>query len=248
MDTWVSDASSGTELSSGFPRRGLANQIESYLAHRILSGTLAPGTALPSQDDFVRQFGVSRAVVREAIAALAQRGLLTVRHGRSTHVAEPAMWNVLDPFLVDVYSQLGSLRGLLQDLFAVRLLIEPEAAAMVALDHSPSKLGAIAETIERLALISGSSPRLALVNADRDFHWQLALATENRVLTGIVRSFQTLLWAQFGIAEFASLERIQVQHGAICRAIRARDSEGAREAMRSHLIDARDRFFQALPS
>jgi DNA-binding FadR family transcriptional regulator len=248
MSSWAGSISVNREPPMAFPRRALANHIESYLAHRILGGQLPPGSVLPSQDDLVRQFGVSRAVVREAIAALAQRGLLVVHHGRSTQVTEPTMWNVLDPFLVDVFSQLGSLQNLLQDLFAVRLTIEPEAAAMVALSHSPDQLRAIAETVERLSSISRSSPRSELINADRDFHWQLALATGNRVLTGIVRSFQTLLWAQFGISQFSSLERIRVQHGAISRAIEARDTAGAREAMRVHLIDSRDRFFRSLPS
>jgi DNA-binding FadR family transcriptional regulator len=248
MSISAGDVIIGSEPSLAFRRRGLANHIETYLAHRILGGQLPPGSALPSQDDLVRQFGVSRAVVREAIAALAQRGLLTVHHGRSTQVTEPMMWNVLDPFLVDVLSQLGSLKNLLQDLFAVRLVVEPETAAMIALNRTSDQLRAIAEPVERLVYMSGSSPRLELIGADRDFHWQLALATGNRVLTGIVRSYQTLLWAQFGISGFSSLERIRTQHGAVYRAIEVRDTAGAREAMRIHLIDARERFFQSLAS
>jgi DNA-binding FadR family transcriptional regulator len=248
MSSLASNASIGGALPMTSPRRGLANRIESYLAHRILSGQLPPGGALPSQDDLVRQFGVSRAVVREAIAALAQRGLLTVHQGRSTQVTEPAMWNVLDSFLVDVHSQLDSLKSLLEELFVVRLVIEPEVAAMVALNRSPDQLRAVAETIERLTLVLGSSPRSDLIAADRDFHWQLALATRNRVLTAIARSYQPLLRTQLGVSQGSSLEQIRSQHGAIYHAIEERDAAGAREAMRVHLIDAREWSLRSLPS
>lgn len=247
MSVWAGDSGIEGEISFALPRGGLAGHIEAFLARRILSGELASGAALPSQDDLVRQFGVSRAVVREAIAALAQRGLLVVRHGRSTQVTQPIMWNVLDPFLVDIFAQLGTLKRLLQDLFAVRLLIEPEAAAMVALNCSPDQLGAIAETVERLDRMTNHS-RSAIVDADRDFHWQVALATDNQVLTSITRNLQALLWAQFGIAAFNSRERVLAQHRAVFLAIEARDTDSAREAMRAHLIDARDRFFQSFPS
>ncbi len=156
-------------------RRGsLADPIETALAQRILGGELAPGATLPSQDELVRQFGVSRAVVREAIAALAQRGLLVVHHGRSTLVAEPTSWNVLDPFLVNLFAQRGALKKVLQDLFAVRLLIEPEAAAMVAMTHPTDQLRGLYETVERLERMGESPSRPNIVNADQDFHWQLS--------------------------------------------------------------------------
>ncbi len=227
---------------------GLSGRIEALLARRILSGELSPGSTLPSQDELVRQFGVSRAVVREAVAALAQRGLLVVHHGRSTLVTDPTLWNVLDPFLVDIFAELGTLKKLLQDLFAVRLLIEPEAAAMVAMDHSPEQLAAIAEPVQRLDQLRQSGPRPAVITADRDFHWQLTLAAGNQVLTSIVRDLQSLLWTQFGISAFTQLERVHSQHRAIYTAIEARDTDAAREATRVHLIDARDRFFGHFPS
>lgn len=237
-----------TELEYAVPRTGLAIHIETFLARRILSGELPPGSTLPSQDDLVRQFGVSRAVVREAISALAQRGLLVVRHGRSTHVTDNTNWNVLDPFLVNIFAELGTVKKLFRDLFAVRLLIEPEAAAEVAAYHTPDQLRDIAEPLERLERIAASSSRTAISNADRDFHWRLTLAADNQVMTTIARDFQSLLWTQFGVSPFNQPGRVLEYHKAIYRAVEQSDPNGAREATRLHLCDARERFFRSLSS
>jgi GntR family transcriptional regulator, transcriptional repressor for pyruvate dehydrogenase complex len=141
-------------------------------------------------------------------------------------------------------------RRVLQDLFAVRLIMEPEASAVVAANRSDHQLAAIRETVERLERLGPSPSREVVVRADRDFHWNLALATGNQVLTSIMRSVEALLWRKFGLAAtlFDPQDRVLPQHRAIYQAIAAGDSNAAREDMRVHLTDARDRLLQALPS
>ena len=191
-----------TDLGTGLllPKSHLANHIEAFLARRIISGELPPGSALSSQDDLVRQFGVSRAVVRQAIATLAHLGLLDVRHGRATYVTESDSWNVLDPLVMGVFAEVGNVTKVWEDFFSVRLIVEPEAAAMVARVHTSAQLTLIREALERMEQVRETPSRESVNRGDRDFHWRLASATGNHVLMSIMRSVEALLWAQLGLA------------------------------------------------
>jgi DNA-binding FadR family transcriptional regulator len=239
-----------SDLDSGLlpPKSHLANHIEAFLARRIISGELPPGSALPSQDDLVRQFGVSRAVVRQAITTLAHLGLLDVRHGRATYVTESDSWNVLDPFVVGVFAEAGNLMKVWEDFFSVRLIVEPEAAAMVAAGHDGDHLSLIREALERMEQVRETPSRESVNRGDRDFHWRLASATGNQVLMSIMRSVEALLWAQLGLA--VSLYDPQgptlTEHRAIYEALVARDADAARAAMRTHLTNGRHRLLQVI--
>ena len=61
-------------------------QIQQDLASSIASGTLAPGTQLPTEEDLVRRYGVSRTTVRKAVQELDRLGLIEIRRGRGTFV------------------------------------------------------------------------------------------------------------------------------------------------------------------
>lgn len=66
-------------------------------AKRIVRGDVSPAAPLPAEGVLMGQFGVSRAVVREALRSLEQRGLVTMRQGRRTVVAAREAWDVLGP-------------------------------------------------------------------------------------------------------------------------------------------------------
>ncbi|MBO5393722.1 MAG: winged helix-turn-helix transcriptional regulator, partial [Pseudomonas sp.] len=79
------------DLQSALLRKrspGLAHDIVAELTQRILLGQLAPGEKLPSESTIVREHGVSRTVVREAISKLQAAGLVETRHGIGTFVLE----------------------------------------------------------------------------------------------------------------------------------------------------------------
>jgi len=67
-------------------RRTLADRLAETISEMILAGTLSPGDVLPSEPDLAVQYGVSRAVVRDATRSLAARGLVDVRHGKGVFV------------------------------------------------------------------------------------------------------------------------------------------------------------------
>ena len=103
----------------------LYEQIVEQIEKHILEGSLIPGTKLPSERELGEQFAVSRTVVREAIKALREKGLVAVQPGRGTFVvgdSTTAMRRSLD-MLVKLNKQSD-----LEDLVVVRAILEPEIA------------------------------------------------------------------------------------------------------------------------
>jgi DNA-binding LacI/PurR family transcriptional regulator len=70
--------------SSAFP---LHRQVAAWLEKRIVSGELSPGDRLPSTDGLASELGVGRKVIQQALASLAERGLLDRSPGRGTFVS-----------------------------------------------------------------------------------------------------------------------------------------------------------------
>ena len=91
MATGVDDRSTG-ELSNriwhGAPRENLVTRVANAIREQVQSGQLARGVQLRGEVEFARELGVSRQTLREATRVLTQEGLLTIRHGVGTFVAE----------------------------------------------------------------------------------------------------------------------------------------------------------------
>ncbi|WP_425057361.1 GntR family transcriptional regulator [Sphingomonas oligoaromativorans] len=76
-------------MMSETDRLPLYAQVEATLAARISTGELELGERLPSEDELVRDFAVSRTTVRSAVQSLVKRGMVEIRRGRGTFVAQP---------------------------------------------------------------------------------------------------------------------------------------------------------------
>src|ERR1700740_2301801 len=86
----------------------LYETVESVLAGDIADGSLAPETQLPSEDGLVERFKVSRTTVRKAIQNLIERGLVEVKRGKGTFVAQPK-----------ITQELTELTGFVEDMQAL---------------------------------------------------------------------------------------------------------------------------------
>lgn len=132
-------------------RLPLYAQVEASLAARIAGGEWQPGDRLPSEDELVRDFSVSRTTLRSAIQALVQRGLVEIRRGLGTFVAHPK-----------VVQELTSLTGFVEDMEALgrsasaRLLDWEEVhASEVVARQLALPLGARVIRIRRVRLSDG---------------------------------------------------------------------------------------------
>src|SRR3954449_4241917 len=122
--------------------RSLTQQLFTRLASDITSGKLAPGSRLPTEQEMIAATGVSRTVVREAVAHLRAEGLVMTRQGVGAFVAAHAR----RPFRIDVHA-LSSLHEVIE-VMELRTGIEIEAAGLAADRASPAQIKTIAECLD----------------------------------------------------------------------------------------------------
>ncbi len=222
-------------------RRGehLPARIAGQIGKEITEGRIAPGEKLPTEHILSKTFGVSRSVVREAIAQLRNEGLVETRQGVGAFATDRERRHS-----IRIEQENLADRATFRSLFQLRFPLEVEAAGLAALHHTSEDLAKLDEALGRM---SGADKWTAQgIVADLAFHRQVAAATQNEyflMFLGFVA--ERIHLAIDAARETAVLEEIVeitiAEHVAIRDAIATRDPVGARQAMRSHLIGAADR-------
>ena len=158
------------------PKARLAETITAYLIERIGAKVLRPGDALPSESDLAAQFSVSKPVVREALKALAARGLVDIRQGRATTVQALSSAPLNAFFGVAIRASDNGLREALE----LRRAIETETAALAAERATSTHVAALEEIVVRMRR---DLKRLdAWLAADYAFHMLLVRCADNGLL------------------------------------------------------------------
>jgi GntR family transcriptional repressor for pyruvate dehydrogenase complex len=189
------------------------DHVEQAILAMLADEGLRPGDRLPAERDLVARTGASRAAVREALGRLARDGLLTSRRGSGTYVAT-----------VDVAA-----------ITAVRVLLEPAAAAGAATHRSAAQARSLERALEELEETLDSPAAFAA--ADAAIHAGMAAACGNQalrdVLDRLARSAAVSRAATSG--RRAVRERTLHEMRALVAAVRDRRADAAREAMARHL-------------
>jgi len=171
----------------------------------------------------------------EVIGALASRGLVTVRHGRRMEIRPVSAWNHLDPLLLELNHDPEGVRKTLGDLHDLRMLLEPEIAARAALMATDEQFERMRRDVERMEELEGDPD--AYLEIDVDFHSEIASATGNVVLAFVLDSVRELLRVSRRVTNLINaMSETTVAHRRIYDALRAREPETARQAMRAHLL------------
>src|SRR5579862_893378 len=170
--------------SSGSRRNvGVTHDAIASIRELIVSGEWGPGTRLPREPDLAAQLGLSRSSLREAVRALSLARVLEVRQGDGTYVASLEPGELFEPIL----SATHLLRGrTVLELFEVRRMLEPEAAAMAAQRADAEVIGALRRELDRM--VAAGDRAEELVKADAAFHDVIARAPGNGVLQALLRS------------------------------------------------------------
>jgi DNA-binding FadR family transcriptional regulator len=221
----------------------LHREVMRVLLGDITSGAVAEGERLPTLTELAAQFHVGTGVIRECQRALAERGLLSVRHGRRAIVRPEEDWDVFDPDVLTALVRGDRAPHVLGEYLESRRLLEVEAAGLAAERATPaaierltSAFDTMREAAERARTNAAAEPLYE--QADIDFHRAIIRAAGNRPLARMAEPIHRAL-----TATFAALARPQTrferglpEHGRILEAIRAGDSAAARLAMRQHLL------------
>ncbi|MDS9467439.1 FadR/GntR family transcriptional regulator [Paracoccus sp. MBLB3053] len=219
--------------------------VRDALRRQIQSGEYKPGDRLPSESRLTQDFGVSRTVVREAIAALRADGIVEPKQGAGVFVLPAAETSL--PFREVDTARVSSIIEILE----LRTALEGDAAALAALRHSPAQEEAIIEAYHRLTELSRAGEPTS--EADFAFHLAIAQATNNPrfseilQLIGIAMIPRRMLAKEAEVAAAPDYSRmLEQEHGAILAAIQNADPEAAAQAMRQHLKNSQTRYRQQL--
>lgn len=225
------------------PRPRLAARVVEDLRARVLAGDLAAGARLPTEVELTAQFGVSRTVIREAIAALAADGLVEPRQGAGVFVLDrPAS------AFGSIGAEIGSSLAHAINVIEVRMGLEIESAGLAALRRNVAQEAAIQEAFFEFDRLLGLDQ--ATGRSDFEFHRAIAAATNNPFYVEVLDALGmraipcdvTSPWGTESILTREYQQGLQVEHLAILRAISAGDADSARAAMRAHLSASQQRY------
>jgi GntR family transcriptional repressor for pyruvate dehydrogenase complex len=234
----------GVAEDGGFATGTLGSRVAGKLRKKIKGDRLVPGTRLPSEQAMALHFGVSRSVVREAIALLKDEGLLSTRKGSGAFICKVEAPDV--PREDELTEQ--SIQSLL-NLIEVRRGLEAETAALAAVRRTPGQLAEIEHALRRIeeAVASGVSG----VEEDVRFHLSIAEATGNPYWVKFVEMFAQPTRSAVKVTRANEARRadfstqVRLEHEKIASAIAAGDPELARAAATEHMVRAAERVRQA---
>jgi len=217
--------------SKSLARAGLVDQAVDAILVIIAEGGLRPGDHLPSQADLIKQLGIGRTSLREAIQRLVALGAITVTPGKRMAVG-PMIRRNRHATAAELEASLR--HAALQELAEVRDLIEPEAAALAAQrieDDLVLRIEAIVDEMRR------SKDPATDFHLNAQFHAAIAEATRNGDVRNILQVVDDMLWPLQHQMYERSLEdyRADQERLPILLALKDRDADRARKAMHDHI-------------
>lgn len=189
----------------------------------------SPEDKLPNENDLAQELGVSRSTLREAVKILTTNGVLVIRRGKGTFVTSNIVINSED--LSDIASGLD-------DLFEMRLMFEPDCAYLAAQRATDEEIETICyygEQVEK-KILSGEDRTVE----EQKFHESIANATHN----SFVKQFMPIIFNAIKKGVVVLMKNHDVSQDnlnddrLIMEFIKKRNPEGARTAMRLHIIHA----------
>jgi GntR family transcriptional regulator, galactonate operon transcriptional repressor len=222
--------------------RRKADGVLDRIGQQIVSGQVASGDRLPTEMELAHQLGISRPSLREALNALARKGLVEARARRGTTALGKERWDVLDPDVLRWMASAPPDPEFLIVLLEARTIFEPAAARLAAQRASAAQIVEI-ERAYRDMVAALPDDVEACCRHDLALHEGIIAASGNVLLIRLAATIRTALLALIKISSDAreSYENSLAEHGAVVAAIRQRAPDEAERAMRRLLAGtARD--------
>ncbi|MBV8795674.1 MAG: FadR family transcriptional regulator [Hyphomicrobiales bacterium] len=225
-------------LRLGKVNRGphLPTLLASSLSREIAQGRLRPGDRLPTEHALSATFGVSRNVVREAIANLRSEGRVWSQQGRGAFVADTN-----HPTVLSIDRDALQRGDAFRSLFELRGILEVHAAALAARRRAKDDLARMQEALANMTASPYGS--VQWLKKDLEFHTAIARATGNAYIVQFIgfvseKVRDSILVAAGSHASDEMARATLVEHETILVAVKAGDAAAAQEAMRVHLNNA----------
>jgi len=215
----------------------LSTAVTRQIEKLILRGILRPGERLPAERDLAEKLGVSRPSLREAVADLQEKGLLSTRAGAGVYVAD-VLGSAFSPALIRLFAEHDEA---VFDYTGFRRDLEGLAACRAAQLASDTDLQVIQTVMDKMEVAHKKTNPADEARLDAEFHMAIIEASHNVIMLHMMRSmFQLLREGVFYNRQVMFKQRttrgaLLDQHRAINAAIQARDPKAARAAVESHL-------------
>lgn len=235
----------GFELFPLEKRESTVEYVINTIKKLLLTKRLKPGDMLPSEAALSESLNVSRSSVREAMKILSAFGVVEIRRGNGTYVANPQGKSNIDPFLFNLILSGADAREMVE----LRELLETQIVTLIIKNASDEAIEALAQIQDEIKQSYGSyasSDRKALVDYDMRFHAALGRATNN-VLVEKIYGFVMELFAPYVEKTYdheANGERAIALHDTIVAAIRARNNSEAIVAIQKSIEEWRKIFHE----
>jgi GntR family transcriptional repressor for pyruvate dehydrogenase complex len=217
-------------------KQSLSDRLAQRIRVSIQKGDYAEGDRLPAIMEMARRFGVGHPTVREALKKLQTMGVVEIRHGSGVYVSRSH-----DVLMLATPDYTGTVtRKLLLDLIEARMPIEMHSTGRAASNATDEHLREMRKLLTTAGQNLDNDDVLNKVNMA--FHRQIALASDNAVLTQLLDVLQELFTEdqRLILGIFGSRQRDHDEHLAILDALEKRDGELAVGRMRTHLEGVRD--------
>jgi GntR family transcriptional repressor for pyruvate dehydrogenase complex len=212
----------------------LSEQVSDDLLARLSRGEFEPGDYLPSEQALGAYYGVGRNTVREAMHGLRTLGLVEIRPRLGAKVLDHRAESALASSAVSLLLRDQTVH----DLYDVRLILEPAAAARAAENRTSADVDALRRAIThfRVAYETGGP----VWEGDLEFHQAVVEASGNSVLPRLLSPVSDLLASSRQATGTipAAVERALHEHEEIAAAIEAGSPRRARRAMKTHIESA----------
>ena len=210
----------------------LTRAVEKKIIKIIKENYMQPGDKLKNEYELAELLNVSRGTIREAIKSLISRNILEVRQGAGTFVSNKNGVQE-DPLGLTFISDIKEDKKVALDLLDIRLMLEPEIAALAAVKGTTKQIKTMLEQckiVEEL-IKKGEDYR----EADILFHKRIAQCSGNRVIENLIPIINSSVSLTINLTEDVFRQNTYKEHRAVAEAIASGDSLGAKCAMIVHL-------------
>lgn len=211
----------------------LAQATAEDIIEMIRAEHMKPGDRLENEYELAKKLNVGRSTVREAVKSLETRNILTIRRGAGTFVSQNEGVAV-DPLGI---SLMRKDEELALELLDVRMILEPESAALAAAHASKEDIQRINRQNRNVAKMIKQG--LNHWEEDAKFHQLIAVATGNRIIAKLVPIIQQSVGLTIEMTSQRLSDTTISFHEQIVEAIERGDANGARSAMTAHMSENR---------
>lgn len=216
-------------------RRKLGEHVFDRLLELIESGSLKPGDFLPSERDLMKQFGVGRPAIREALQQLHSKGLVVISHGERSKVAKLNARIAIDQIDDIAKLLLSQEPSTIENLKQLRRIFEIGVVEIAAQLCTPEDIQDLNRILVEQRNQLGNA--VAFIRSDIEFHARIADISANPLLKVVSETMLKWLFDYHSsLLHWSGKEETTLlEHEKIIQTLKSNDVAGASKLMQAHL-------------